>query len=377
MSEIAVGSRIRKSPFYNSTIASGAAKFTIYNHMYMPTSFGDPAAEYERLTTGVALWDVSAERQVEVKGPDAFALVQYLSARDMAGCRPGRARYAPMCDHQGRLINDPVILCLAEDRYWISIADSDILLWARAIAGERGDAVKVFEPDVSPLAIQGPKARALVGDLFGADLVKGLGFFHHTPVELDGIPMTLCRSGWSKQGGYELFLTNGSEGNRLWDLVMAAGAAYGIGPGSPNHVERLESGLLSYASDTDPETDPIEAGLGAFVSDVEGHNFVGKAALAKRASAIGEDAQRTLVNVVLSDEAPRCEHPWLAFVNGVEVGRVHNATYSRRLGKTVGLALLAPEAAAPGTTLEVDATTVTETIKVQAVVSDVPFGDIQ
>ena len=216
MTQIRFGSRGRKSPYFDSTIAAGAAAFTIYNSMYMPMGYGDPVAEYRRVTEGVAIWDVGGERQVEIAGPDAFALANYLSARDLTGMNVGRARYAPMCDHQGRLINDPVVLRVDIDRFWFSIADSEILLWAKAVAGERGFDVEVFEPDVSPLALQGPRAHDLVGDLFGPDLVESLGFFHHCPVELDGIPIVLCRSGWSKQGGFELFLTDGSQGDRLW-----------------------------------------------------------------------------------------------------------------------------------------------------------------
>lgn len=211
----------------------------------------------------VAIWDVSAERQAEITGPDAAAFVNHLSARDLTGMKIGRARYAPMCDHDGRLINDPVALRIDHDRYWLSLADGEILLWARAIAGEQGANVRIFEPDVSPLALQGPLAVNLARDLFGAVLVDSLGFFHHCPVKIDDIPMVLCRSGWSKQGGFELFLTDGSKGNRLWEIITEAGQAYGIGPGCPDQQERIESGLLSFGADHDRDTDPIEAGLEA------------------------------------------------------------------------------------------------------------------
>jgi len=284
MADIGIGSRVRKSPFYDSAVAAGATAFTIYNAMYMPVSYGDPTGEYQRLTTGVSVWDVAAERQVEISGPDAFALSNYLSARDLTGMKVGRARYAPICDHEGRLINDPVILRVGEDRYWFSIADSKLLLWARAIGGERYSNCEVMEPDVSPLAIQGPDAQALVGDLFGHELVDGMGFFHHCPVELDGIPIVLCKSGWSKQGGFELFLTDGSQGARLWNLVMEAGQKYRIAPGTPNHLERIESGLLSFGSDHDADTDPIEAGLGAYTSLDDGREFVGSDVVSRSAS---------------------------------------------------------------------------------------------
>ena len=219
MPEITIGSRIKKSPYFAATIAAGATHFTIYNRMYMPTSYGDPLGEYDRLKAGVSMWDVGAERQVEIVGPDARAFCNRISARDLSTLAPGRARYAPICNHDGILINDPIVLCLSEDRWWVSIADGDLLQHCQAIAGSEGFDVEAFEPDVSPLAVQGPKATAVARDLFGDDLVEGLGFFHHREVELAGIPMVICKSGWSRQGGYELFLTDGTMGQALWDPV--------------------------------------------------------------------------------------------------------------------------------------------------------------
>lgn len=374
MPEIALGSRIRKSPFYNATVAAGASSFTIYNRMFMPTGYGDPVAEYERVTQGVALWDVAVERQVEISGPDAFALANYVSARDLSGMAIGRARYAPMCDYEGRLINDPVVLRVGEDRFWFSIADSEVLLWVQAIAGERNLEADVREPDVSPLAIQGPKAMKLARDLFGADIVDPLGFFHHCPVELDGIPMVICRSGWSKQGGVELFLTDGSRGNELWDRVMAAGEPYGIGPGNPNHQERIETGLLSYGSDHDVDTDPIEAGLGEYVSLDGSHNFVGRSALEAR---LRRSVRRNIVNVRLDgrlSDVVAAEDPWPASLNGEAIGQVRTAVWSTKLDAWLGLAQLATPHDTAGTTFEVELPT-GEMRK--ATVHHEPFGAIQ
>ena len=369
--QIAVGSRVRKSPYWQSTVDAGVTQFTVYNHMYMPTSYGDPEGEYKRLTEAVAIWDVAAERQVEISGPDARKLTQLLSARNIMSCRPGRARYAPMCDHRGHLINDPVALCLDDDRFWLSIADSDVLLWAKAVAGERGADVEVFEPDVSPLAIQGPKAVDLARDLFGGSLVDSLGMFHHTPVELDGIPMVLCRSGWSKRGGYEMFLTDGSRGNELWQKVVEAGKSYGIGPGTPNQQERIESGLLSFGSDTDPDIDPVEAGLGAFVSVDMEHDFIGKEAL--RARLADAATRRVIVNVAFDGEVPRSENPWPASCDGQPAGRVHNAVWSPKLARVIGLALVPSAVAVAGNRLEVD----TPDGPRMATISEAAFGAIQ
>ncbi|MCQ3806714.1 MAG: hypothetical protein OXB92_11580 [Acidimicrobiaceae bacterium] len=374
MPEIMFGPRVRKSPYHEATVAAGVSAFTVYNHMYMPISFGDPAEEYRRLTERVALWDVAAQRQIEIVGGDAAAFTQYLSARSLGGLKPGRARYAPICDHEGNLINDPVALCLDDDRFWLSIADSDLGLWAKAVAAERGADVRVFEPDVSPLAIQGPRAEDLAVDLFGAEVVGALGFFHHVGTDLDGIELVLCRSGWSKQSGFELFLTDGSRGAELWDTVMAAGARFGIGPGAPNPAERVESGLLSYGSDNDSTTNPFEAGLGRWV-DLDGeHDFIGKAALRR---LLERGVERSLVNVSFVDaDGSRLagvlplEHPRSARLDGQVVGELRNAVWSPRLGHGIGIALVAVAAAVPGTCLVVEI----DGDSFSVVVAPEPFG---
>jgi len=192
---------MRPSPFYESTVADGVKSFSVYNHMLMPTGYGDPQAEYTRLIEGVAMWDVACERQVELHGPDAAKLAQVLTPRRLDQLAVGVGWYVAVCDHRGVIINDPIVLKIAPDRFWFSIADSDLLLWARAVAAERGLDVDVFEPDVSPLAVQGPRAEDAVAALLG-DAVRDIGFFRFREMTLQGIPLVVARSGWSKQGGF-------------------------------------------------------------------------------------------------------------------------------------------------------------------------------
>lgn len=328
--------RIRRSPFYAATVRDGVSHFTVYNKMLMPTSFGNLEAELHRLMHGVAMWDVAVERQVEVSGPDAHRLVQHLSARDLSKMRVGQGKYVAMCDHQGRLLNDPVLLKLS-DRYWFSLADSDMLLWVRAVAGEGGFDVTVCEPDVSPLAIQGPKAEDLVAKLFG-ESIREIKYFGCIETHLQGIPLVLCRSGWSKQGGFELFLRDGSQGDTLWELVKAAGQEYGIGPGSPNHIERVESGLLSWGGDTTPDSNPFEANMGKYVDVDTDVNYIGKAALQRVAA---EGPERLLVGLILDGAAPSA-WPLIERVtvsaNGEPVGTMSAVIFSPRMGRTIGLA---------------------------------------
>jgi glycine cleavage system aminomethyltransferase T len=342
--QIGIGPNTRKSVYFDATIAAGVASFSVYNHMLIPAHFGDPQAEYDSLMTGVAMWDVAAQRQVEISGPDARALIQYLTTRDLSKTRIGQGRYVPICDHAGTLINDPVLLMLEENRYWLSIADSDIGLWASAIAAERGLDVRVHEPDVSPLAIQGPKAETLVAELFG-DWVKGLKYFGFKQTDLQGIPLILSRSGWSKQGGFELYLQDGSHGSELWAIVKAAGAAYGIRPGAPNDLERIESGLVSYGADGRIQTNPcnpFEISLGKLVDLDRPDDFVGRAALQKIKA---EGIKRRRVGYVIAGAAIESFQHSLPVQtsDGQIVGLLSEAVYSPRFVGNIGVGMIASE----------------------------------
>ena len=337
---LGIGSNIRKSPYFDATVADGVQSFSVYNHMYLPGHYGDPQGEYERLINGVAMWDVGAQRQVELQGPDAAQLVQYLCTRDISGTFIGQGRYVPICNHDGNLINDPVLLKRADDQFWLSIADSDIELWAGAIAAERGLDVRVFEPDVSPLAVQGPKAAELIAQLFG-EWIHELKYFWFRETSLQGIPLVLARSGWSKQGGFELYLRDGARGEELWDIVKTAGTAFGIGPGAPNDAERLESGLLSYGADARLQThpaNPFELGLGKLV-DLDGaDDFIGKSALLKiKAAGI---KRRLSGFVVQGDPVAASEHPVPLMQDDIVVGSISEMAYSYRLEKNIGIGLI-------------------------------------
>lgn len=337
MTSLVQSPRIRRSPYYDATIVAGVTDFTVYNKMLMPLSYGDLAAEYRRLLEGVAVWDVGAQRQVQVSGPEAHQLAQYLTARDLTTMVEGQGKYVALCDHAGAIINDPVLLKLSGDRYWFSLADADILLWAKAVAAERGLNVEVSEPDVSPLAVQGPHAVDLVADLFG-DEVRQLGFFRFVEASLDGIPIVLCRSGWSKQGGYELFLQDGSRGQDLWEVVFEVGAPYDVGPGAPNHVERVEGGLLSFGGDGAPGSNPFEVGMAPYVDVDTPVDYIGKVALQKVAA---EGPARLLVGLFidadLADDWPLPQRTAITRHDQI-VGSTSAVVWSPRLERTIGLA---------------------------------------
>ncbi len=338
---ITPSARLRPSPYYEATLAEGVCAFTTYNHMLMPTSYGKPLEEYWRLINGVSQWDVAVERQVQLRGPDAGRLAQILAPRDLSKCKVGQGKYVPLVNHQGVLINDPICLKLADDLYWLSIADSNIWFWASAIAAERGLRVDVSEPDVSPLAIQGPKAEDVVAHLCG-DWVRGLKYFWFREFDLGGIPLVVARSGWSKQGGFELYLRDGSQGTKLWNLVKEAGQPWGIGPGNPNWSERVESGLISFGGDTDGQTNPYEVRMGKYVDLHVPDDTVGIQSLRRIAE---EGPKRHSLGIVLdAGDQVSPGFSWNPiYKDGVKVGDLTNCIFSIRVQKNLGFALISRE----------------------------------
>ena len=333
--------RLRPSPFYDSAIADGMVSASIYNRMVLPGSYGDPEAEYWRLIEGVSQWDVGVERQVQLKGPDAGKLAQILSPRDLSKCKIGQGKYVPLCNHNGSLINDPILLKLADDLYWFSIADSDVWFWARAIAAERGLDVEISEPDVSPMAVQGPKAEDVVAHVFG-DWVRDIKYFWFKETELEGIPVAVQRSGWSKQGGFEIYLRDSTKGAMLWNIFKEAGRPWGIGPGSPTTAERTESGLLSVGGDTDENTNPYEVRLGSYVNLDVDDSVIGIKALRKIAA---EGPKRHQLGLVIDGDFPDpLRFAWEDIqVNGEKVGSMTNCVWSPRMKSNIGYALISTQ----------------------------------
>lgn len=350
MFSIAPSARLRSTPYLDVAREDGLQQAMIYNRMVLPASYGNPEEEYWRLINGVSMWDVAAERQVQITGPDAARLVQILSPRDLSKCKLGQGKYVPLCNHVGTLINDPILLKLDEDRFWFSIADSDIGFWARAIASERGLDVQIDEPDVSPLAVQGPKAVEVIAALFG-DWVRDLKYFWFKETELNGIPVALQRSGWSKQGGYEIYLKDGNRGRELWNIVKETGKPWDIGPGSPCTPERVESGLVSVGGDTDAQTNPYEVRLGQYVDLDVPDDTVGIHALRQIAA---EGPKRHQLGVVLDGQRPvPFGLSWEAiYHNGQKIGDLTNSAWSYRMQRNIGYGLVSVDVR-PGTKVEV------------------------
>ena len=351
MAQISLSRRLRRTPFSDGVEAAGVKAYTVYNHMLLPTVFDSVEADYHHLKSHVQIWDVACERQVELRGPDAGRLMQMLTPRDLRGMTPGQCFYVPIVDETGGMLNDPVAVKLAEDRWWVSIADSDLLYWVKGIAnGWRMD-VLVDEPDVSPLAIQGPKAEELMVRVFG-ETIRNIRFFRFGVYQFQGRDLVIARSGYSKQGGFEIYLEGSELGMPLWRRLFEAGEDLNVRAGCPNLIERIEGGLLSYGNDMTDDNTPHECGLGRFCNTHTAIGCIGRDALLRVAK---EGPVRQIRPIAIDgDPVPPCDRFWPVFASGKPVGRVSSAAWSPDFRTNVSIGMIRMTHWDAGTRLEVE-----------------------
>ena len=347
-----VSRRNRRTPYTDRVEALGVRAYSIVNHTLLPKSFGRSVEEeYWHLKTHVQLWDVSCQRQVELRGPDAARLAQWMTPRDLSSMEVGQCFYAPLIDETAGLLNDPVIIKRAPDWFWFSIADSDVLLWAKGLALGMGLDIVIDEPDVSPLAVQGPLAENLVASVFG-ERVRSIRYFHFLELPFGGHNLVVARSGYSKQGGFEIYVDEKSLAGALWDTFWEAGAPFGISPGCPNLIERVEGGLLSYGNEMTRENNPLEVNLDRFCR-VDGKvDYIGRIALTKIAQS--GPIQRVRGILFGDSPCPPCSMPWPITVGKHIVGQVTTAIWSPLFKKNVALGMVRKEYWDFGQTVELD-----------------------
>jgi glycine cleavage system aminomethyltransferase T len=371
--------RIRKSPFFYASRRHGVAMYSVYNHTYHPRHYGDPVAEYWALLEGVTLWDVGVERQVEITGPDAFEFTNMLVPRDLTKCKVGQCKYVFVTGADGGILNDPVLLRLGENHFWLSLADSDVLMWAKALAHALGMDVEIREPDVGPVQVQGPKSGAVMADLFGESILD-IPYYYAVQREVAGMQVVVSRTGYTAELGYEIYLHNASrDGVRLWDAIWEAGEPHGMTVIGPCHIRRIEAGILSWGCDITADTNPFEVGYGfekTWMVDLDQEaDFIGKDALRRIKQ---EGVGRKLVGV-------RIDGPSVGSFNdgamidvfpvhdphGLRIGDVTSAAHSPRIEGNIGYAMVPIAYQEPGTELVVH----TQHGPQQAVVSEKPFLD--
>jgi|TARA_B110000438_G_scaffold190718_1_gene182354 glycine cleavage system aminomethyltransferase T len=363
------GTQIRKSPYFDATVRWGATSFSVYNHMYIPRDFGSSEQNFWNLINEAILCDVAVERQVEITGPDAYRFIQLLTPRDLSKLSIGQCKYVLIINNDGGVLNDPVLLRLAENHFWLSLADSDILLWAQGVAINSGLNVNIIEPNVSPLQLQGPNSGKIMTKLFG-ETIKDLKYYWLKEFNINGIPLIISRTGWSSELGYEIYLRDESKGDELWEKIMDAGKDFGLKPGHTSSIRRIEGGMLSYHADADINTNPYELGLDRLVNLEIEANFIGKAAL-KNIKKKGIKRKQ----IGLEINCPPLNSPnttyWPLIVEGKNIGKVTSAIYSPRLKKNIALAMVDIKYSEIGNNLE----TFIDNKKINCIVVEKPFFD--
>ena len=349
---IGIGTRIRKSPYFDSNIKYGVTGFTVYNKMYLPTGFSGPEKEYESLINDVTFGDFAAERQIEINGPDAYKFVRYIQPRNLEKCEIGFCKYILLTDQNGGIINDACLLRLEENKFWISPGDGDVILWLQGLAINSNMDVSIHEPDASPLQISGPKSGKLIQKLFNGEH-DDLGYYKARQTSLDDIPMVIARTGWSGELSYELYLQNRKLGNKLFDMVHDAAVEFNGRVIAPNTIRTIEGGILSYGSDFGREHNPFTIGLGRLVDVDQETDFIGKEALKK----IKENGlTEKLVGLELEGDAIKKapENFWRVTNDDKKIGRVSRAFFSPRLQKNIALAIVNIDFSEEGTEIIVE-----------------------
>lgn len=343
--------RLRNTPFTKRVEEAGVSSYTVYNHMLLPTVFESLEADYHHLKNAVQVWDVACERQIEITGPDAKWLVQMLTPRDLTNLEVGKCFYVPMVDESGGMLNDPVLLKLDEDKFWFSIADSDLIFWIKGLAYGLNLKTTIREPDVSPLAVQGPKSEELMASIVG-NSIKELGFFRFARFKFKSLDLLIARSGYSKQTGFEIYVEDFKLGEAIWDSLFEAGRKLDVKAGCPNLIERIEGGLLSYGNDMTNENTPHESGLSKFCDTKQAIKCVGREALLKE---ISDGPWRQIRYLEISgDPLPPCRTAWEIRSDNIFVGRVTSSAWSPDFETNAAIGMIHRDHWEPGNVLIVD-----------------------
>jgi glycine cleavage system aminomethyltransferase T len=352
--------RLRKSPYFYASRRHGVARYSVYNHTYHPRHYGDPVGEYWHLLNAVTLWDVGVERQIEISGPDAFRFTNFMVPRDMNKCEVRQAKYVFITAPDGGIINDPVLLRLEENRFWLSLADSDVGLWAQGLAYHSGMDVTIREVDVAPVQIQGPRSKELMVDLFGEGILDVPYYYMSDDLELNGMRVCVSRTGYTSELGYEIYLYDATrDGVKLWETVLEAGAPHDLRVIGPCHIRRIEGGILAFGCDIWYDTNPFEVDMGyTWMVDLDQESdFVGKEAL-RRIKAEGPSRKLVGVEIEGPNLGSYIDNEMIdvfpVFDGGDRIGSVTSACYSPRLERNIGFAMLPIERADMGSKYEVE-----------------------
>ena len=387
--ELLISTRVRKSPFWQLSHEAGCWRATIYNRVYHPRGYikpedGGMMAEYDALVNRVTMWNVAVERQIRVKGPDAEAFTNFVITRDATKIEPGNGKYAILCNDKGGILNDPVLLRLAEDEFWFSLSDSDLMLWLQGVNVAKKYDVTIDEIDVCPLQIQGPLSEDLMAKLAGEEL-RDIPFYGLMETKIEGVDTVISQTGFTGEKGYEIYVRDAHENAEIvWNAVVEAGEEFGLQVVAPAHHRRIAAGILSWGQDMDFETSPFQVNLYYQVPRNKEADYIGKEELERQRAVIdGGDFpfKMRMVGLIfggkqITDYAPDF---WLiADTDGNDMGYITSPWWSPELDTNIALGWVPWASSEIGTKLLVrlpDEYSESSGVAVEGEIVDVPFRE--
>ena len=363
--EMLISTRVRKSPYWHLSMEAGCWRATVYNRIYHPRGYvrpedGGAMVEYDALVNHVTLWNVAVERQIQVKGPDAERFVDTVITRSAKRIPVMQGKYVILCNEAGGVLNDPVLLRVAEDEFWFSLSDSDLEWWLRGLNVGLKHNVSISEIDVAPVQIQGPKSEALLVDLFG-ERVRDIPFYGLMEGQVRGRDVIVSQTGFTGEKGYEIYLKDATlHAEDLWYALLEAGERHNLMVTAPAHHRRIAAGILSWGQDLDQETLPFQCNLGYQVPRRKRGHYIGKEALeaARAAMEAGQPPFRNVLVGLVFGGKPVTDYAndfWLVSPagGGEPVGYVTSPWFSPELETNIALAYVPWALRGIGTLFEV------------------------
>ena len=341
---------LKRTPLYAVHVRAGA-RMVPFGGWEMPVQYSGIVEEHRTVRSAVGLFDVSHMGEFEVAGPGALAVLQRLTTNDVSAQAVGQIQYSLLCYPDGGIVDDLTLYRLGDDRFMLTVNAANIDKdWAWVTEHGRGDARwSNVSAETALLAVQGPRAEALVGRLADMD-VTAIGYYRFASGKVAGIAVIISRTGYTGEDGFELFVSAG-EGERLWDALMDAGKADGIVPvglGARDTL-RLEMKYALYGNDIDQTTNPIEAGLGWVVKLGKGE-FIGRAAVLR---VKAEGPRRKLVGFEMVDRAV-ARHGYRILKDGVAIGVVTSGSYGPQVDGYIGMGYVPTRRSRVGDEFEVE-----------------------
>jgi aminomethyltransferase len=343
---------MRKTPLYNHHVKLGA-RIIDFGGWAMPVQYTSVMEEHHATRNAAGLFDICHMGEIDVIGPSAYDLIQFVTTRNLEEQKPGQIKLSVMTNKQGGIIDDLTVYMLAEEHYRLVTnagtkdKDLDSILNMKEKKGFSNVQIIDVSDTIGKIDIQGPRAEEIFQKLVSHDLAP-LKFYYSMGSQILDIPALISRSGYTGEDGFEIYV-EAQKAGKVWDKLLETGVEYGLKPvglGARDTL-RLECGMMLYGSDMDESTTPFEVVYG-WVTNLE-KDFVGSDILRKQKE---EGVKRKLVGFEM-EERGIARHGYRVFKNGREIGEVTSGTFAPTVNKAIGMAFVPVSCKVPGTEISI------------------------